>query len=244
MQVPSSKPAWLDGRVAVVTGASRGIGRSTSVELAAAGAHVFAAARTTEKLNDLQDQIEAAGGTATAVRCDVSVPEDVDGLFAAANEIAAPSVLVCCAGAAPRGLVDEMPVADFNRAITVNLTGTYLCCRLAIANMKKAGGGKIITFSSLSGVYATEKFPGLAAYNASKAGVVGLTEGIAVEGKPHGISAVCISPGAVDTQMLKEANPDLKAGLSADDVGRLVAVLLHDSLVPISGANVPLFSNL
>ena len=80
--------------------------------------------------------------------------------------------------------------------------------------MRQAEQGRIVTISSLSGVYATEKFPGLAAYNVSKYGVIGLTEAIAVEGKEHGISAICLSPGAVDTEMLRRANPALRPGLT------------------------------
>jgi len=92
-------------------------------------------------------------------------------------------------------------------------------------------------------VYATEKFPGLAAYNVSKYGVIGLTEAIAVEGKEHGISAICLSPGAVDTEMLRRANPALRPGLTADDVADLIVALLDTRLAPASGANIPLFSN-
>jgi NAD(P)-dependent dehydrogenase (short-subunit alcohol dehydrogenase family) len=109
--------------------------------------------------------------------------------------------------------------------------------------MRDAGEGRIVNIASLSGVYATEKFPGLAAYNVSKYGVIGLTEAIAVEGKAHGISAICISPGAVDTQMLRQANPDLRPGLTPGQVGELIVALLDGGLVPASGANIPLFSN-
>jgi len=235
---------WLAGRVAIVTGASRGIGRATAGALASAGAVVVAAARSKDKLEELQAEITRGGNNATAVGCDVSDPDQVQALFDIASQKGEPAVLVCSAGIAPRGLIDETPVSEFERTIAVNLTGTFLCCRLAMQAMKRAGSGKIVTISSLSGVYATEKFPGLAAYNASKAAVVGLTEGIAVEGKPYGISAICISPGAVDTQMLREANPDLKAGLTPEDVGRLITALLDDALAPVSGANIPLFSNL
>jgi len=134
-------------------------------------------------------------------------------------------------------------VSSHTADVVVNLTGTFLCCRAAFTAMVPAGEGRIITIGSLSGVYATEKFPGLAAYNVSKYGVIGLTEAIAVEGKEHGISAVCLSPGAVDTEMLRRANPALRPGLTPDDVAELIVALLDAPLAPISGANIPLFSN-
>jgi NAD(P)-dependent dehydrogenase (short-subunit alcohol dehydrogenase family) len=109
--------------------------------------------------------------------------------------------------------------------------------------MAGAGEGRIITIGSLSGVYGTEKFPGLAAYNVSKFGVIGLTEAIAVEGKQHGISAVCLSPGAVDTEMLRRANPALRPGLTPQDMATLIVALLDSPLPAVSGANIPLFSN-
>jgi NAD(P)-dependent dehydrogenase (short-subunit alcohol dehydrogenase family) len=109
--------------------------------------------------------------------------------------------------------------------------------------MQSAGEGRIVNIASLSGVYATEKFPGLTAYNASKFGVIGLTESIAVEGKEFGISAICISPGAVDTEMLRRANPELRPGLTPDQVANLIVALLDSPLVAASGANIPLFSN-
>ena len=121
--------------------------------------------------------------------------------------------------------------------------GAFLCCRAAFGAMRAGGGGRIVNIASLSGVYATEKFPGLAAYNVSKYGVIGLTEAIAVEGKPHQISAICLSPGAVDTEMLRRANPDLHPGLTPEDVARLIVALLDSPMVAASGANIPLFSN-
>jgi NAD(P)-dependent dehydrogenase (short-subunit alcohol dehydrogenase family) len=109
--------------------------------------------------------------------------------------------------------------------------------------MRAAGGGRIVNIASLSGVYGTEKFPGLTAYNASKYGVIGLTEAIAVEGKGVGVSAICVSPGAVDTQMLRRANPELRPGMTPDQVANLIVALLDSALVPASGANIALFSN-
>jgi len=131
----------------------------------------------------------------------------------------------------------------WDETLRVNLTGTYLCCRAAFGPMRRAGGGRIVNLASLSGVYATEKFPGLAAYNVSKFGVIGLTEAIAVEGRPHGIVAISLSPGAVDTEMLRRANPQLRAGLTPAQVAELIVGLLDAPIAPASGANIPLFSN-
>jgi len=109
--------------------------------------------------------------------------------------------------------------------------------------MREQGEGRIVNVGSLSGVYATEKFPGLAAYNVSKYGVIGLTEALAVEGKRTGISAICVSPGAVDTEMLRRANPELRPGLTPEQVADLIVALLDGPLIAASGANIPLFSN-
>lgn len=235
---------WLEGRVGIVTGASRGIGRSTAIELAKAGVSVVLASTRGGVLAGVAEEIRAAGGEAAAVECDVSDPAAVENLFNVASGIGRVSVLVCSAGVTIKGAFDALTHEQWQRSLGVNLTGTFLCCRQAFSVMKRSGGGRIVTIASLSGVYATEKFPGLVAYNASKYGVVGVTEALAVEGKPHAISAVCISPGAVDTEMLREAAPHLKPGLGPDDVGRLITGLLSLDLLPASGANLPLFSNL
>jgi len=234
---------WLAGRVAVVTGASRGIGGATAEALAAAGAHVMLAARDREALDAIATRIRRAGGEATPVPTDVSQAADVDRLFAAAGRAGPVAALVCAAGVLTSAPFAETSSEIWEQTLAVNLTGAFLCCRAAFTAMSRAGEGRIVTIASLSGVYATEKFPGLAAYNVSKYGVIGLTEAIAVEGKKHGISAICVSPGAVDTQMLRRANPELRPGLTPGDVAELILALLDSPLAPASGANIPLFSN-
>jgi NAD(P)-dependent dehydrogenase (short-subunit alcohol dehydrogenase family) len=229
--------------VAVVTGASRGIGAATAQVIAAAGAHVVLAARDGEALNAVARRIRDDGGEATAVPTDVSQTGEVDRLFASAEAAGPVGALVCAAGVLTRALFADTTSDTWDRTLAVNLTGSFLCCRAAFTAMRSAGAGRIVTIASLSGVYATEKFPGLTAYNVSKYGIIGLTEGIAVEGKAHGISAICVSPGAVDTQMLREANPDLRPGLTPADVAELIVALLDSPLAPASGANIPLFSN-
>ena len=200
--------------MAVVTGASRGIGRATAEAMAKVGAHVVIAARDRAALDAVCDSIREASGEVTAVRTDVSRAEEVDRLFQVAASIGSPTALVCAAGVLQRVSFEETTNRTWEETLGVNLTGAFLCCRAAFVAMRQAGGGRIVNIGSLSGIYATEKFPGLAAYNVSKYGLVGLTEAIAVEGRPHGISAFCISPGAVDTDMLRRANPDLRPGLT------------------------------
>jgi len=234
---------WLAGRLAIVTGASRGIGAATATAVAAAGAHVVLAARDRQGLDGVAGRIKDAGGQATPLPTDVSDESAVERLFAEAAGMGRLSALVCAAGVLTPALFAETTPAMWRETLEVNLTGAFLCCRAAFTVMAPAGEGRMVNIASLSGVYATEKFPGLAAYNVSKYGVIGLTEAIAVEGKEHGISALCLSPGAVDTEMLRRANPALRPGLTPDDVAELIVALLDSPLAPASGANIPLFSN-
>jgi NAD(P)-dependent dehydrogenase (short-subunit alcohol dehydrogenase family) len=198
------------GEVAVVTGASRGIGRAVAAHLAAEGAQVVAAARTVDALAEL-----AAGTDAVrAVPADVAERSDVDRVFEAAEDLGGCSILVAAAGVLVNAGVEDTTDETWGSTLGVNLTGAFLCSRAAFTQMRGRGGGRIVLVSSLSGVYATEKFPGLLAYNASKHGVVGLMEGLAVEGREHGISAISLSPGAVDTEMLRTATPTSARGCS------------------------------
>ena len=238
-----SPASWLAGRLAVVTGASRGIGAATAGAMAAAGAHVVLAARDQRALDDVAVRIKDAGGQATPMPADVSDEAAVQRLFAGIAAVGQVGALVCAAGVLTPARFAETTSAVWDETLGVNLTGAFLCCRAAFTAMAPAGEGRIVNIGSLSGVYATEKFPGLAAYNVSKYGVIGLTEAIAVEGKEHGISAICLSPGAVDTEMLRRANPALRPGLTPDDVAELIVALLDSRLAPASGANIPLFSN-
>ena len=246
--VPGRQPVgdarhWLAGRVAVVTGASRGIGAAAAEAIAATGAHVILAARDQEAVEATATRIRQAGAAATPVPADVSEPSDVERLFSSARRQGRVTALVCAAGVLTSAPFAETTPDIWDQTLAVNLTGAFLCCQAAFDDMLEAGEGRIVTIGSLSGVYATEKFPGLAAYNVSKYGVIGLTEAIAVEGRAHGISAICVSPGAVDTEMLKRANPNLRPGLTPGDVGALIVALLDNPLAPASGANIPLFSN-
>jgi NAD(P)-dependent dehydrogenase (short-subunit alcohol dehydrogenase family) len=235
--------SWLKGRVAVITGAGKGIGRATAEAIAQAGAHVVVAARTAIQVEEVAASIRKEGGAATAVAVDVGRAADVDRLYEVASGVGPPTALVCAAAILHKVAFDETSQKIWDETIRINLTGAFLCCRKAFPVMREAGGGRIVNLASLSGIYGTEKFPGLAAYNVSKYGVIGLTEALAVEGRPYGISAICISPGAVETEMLRRANPQLRASLTPSQVGALIVSLLEGPVVAASGANIPLFSN-
>ena len=174
---------WLAGRVALVTGASRGIGAATAAAVAAAGAHVVLAARDGAALDRVAGRIRGAGGQATPVPTDVSDEAAVGRLFAEVERVGPLGALVCAAGVLTPAPFVGTTSALWHETLGVNLTGTFLCCRAAFNAMAAADGGRIINIASLSGVYATEKFPGLAAYNVSKYGVIGLTEAVAVRAR-------------------------------------------------------------
>ncbi|HZS13047.1 MAG TPA: SDR family oxidoreductase [Candidatus Dormibacteraeota bacterium] len=225
--------------VAVVTGAGSGIGRAVANRLAAGGMEVLAAGRTPATLAETA----ALHPGITPLLADVSNVEDVERLTATAAERGRLRAWVNCAA-----VVEPAPFADldperWDRTLDVNLRGTYLCCRAAFTAMRAGGGGAILNVASLSGVPNVEKFPGNTAYNVSKAGVVALSEAVALEGREHGVRCICLSPGAVDTAMLRRAAPHLNPGVKPDDVAAIVAFLLSDAAAPLTGVNIPIFSN-
>jgi NAD(P)-dependent dehydrogenase (short-subunit alcohol dehydrogenase family) len=240
----------LTDRVAIITGAGRGIGRATARLFAREGARVVLFSRTASQLTEVASEITSEGGKegqeeqALVVVGDVSREEDVAALFQQVNHACGRvDILVNCAGIVAVRPFVEMDVATWDSVIGVNLRGTFLCCLEAFQLMAVQQQGVIINFSSLSGVKGVEKFPGLSAYNVSKAGVAGLTEILAVEGKPYNIRVCAVSPGAVETAMLHEAAPHLKAGMTPDDMAEILLFLASDAGRMLSGSNIEIFSN-
>lgn len=234
----------LAGQVAIITGASRGIGRAAALAFAAEGASVVLAARDANALTATADAIVAAGGRALAVAMDVASEADVAALFAATEATYGPvTILVNAAGAVANRPFVEMDTTTWDTVINTNLRGTFLCCRAAFQTMQAHGGGVIVNFSSLSGVPKVEKFPGMSAYIVSKFGVAGLSEILAVEGRPHNIRVIAVSPGAVDTEMLRQAAPHLKAGMTPEQMARILVFLVGPDAAPLSGTNLELYTN-
>jgi NAD(P)-dependent dehydrogenase (short-subunit alcohol dehydrogenase family) len=243
-QRPSAASGKLAGKVALVTGASRGIGGAAAQLFAAEDAAVVLAARDTDALNANVRAIEAAGGRALAVVTDVADEANVAALFArTAAEFGPVDILVNAAGAVANVPFERMDLATWEGVLGTNLRGTFLCCREAFRAMIPRGGGVIVNFSSLSGVPKVEKFPGLSAYVVSKFGVAGLSEILAVEGRPHNIRVVAVSPGAVDTEMLRQAAPHLKAGMTPEQMARILLFLVGPDAAPLHGTNLEIYSN-
>ena len=240
----STSSRTLAGEVAIITGASRGIGRAAALAFAAEGASVVLAARDANALTATADAIAAEGGRALAVAMDVASEADVAALFAATEATYGPvTILVNAAGAVANRPFVEMDTTTWDTVINTNLRGTFLCCRAAFQTMQAHGGGVIVNFSSLSGVPKVEKFPGMSAYIVSKFGVAGLSEILAVEGRPHNIRVIAVSPGAVDTEMLRQAAPHLKAGMTPEQMARILVFLVGPDAAPLSGTNLELYTN-
>ena len=224
---------------AVVTGAGRGIGAAIARRLARDGYQVVAAARTQA------DVVGVAGRTegVTALQGDVAEADDVERMADAASELGRLSVWVNNAAVLEQTPFSELTPEIWREVLKVDLDGVFLGCRAAFGRFRRTGGGVIVNLASLSGVANVEKFPGLTAYNVAKAGVIALTEAVALEGREHGIRCVCVSPGAVDTALLQKAAPHLRAGMTPDDLAAIVAWLVTPEAAPLSGTNIPIFSN-
>lgn len=236
----------LAGRVALVTGAASGIGRAIAVGVARAGAAVVCADVADESLATTVAAIEAAAGAAIAVVADVSKKSDVKAAVAAGeHKFGRLDGVVACAAIHPRTEPGEIDLDSWQRVMAVNLTGTYLTCRCAVDAMRRAGGGSIVTISSIGA--ERPSYPASEGYHASKGGVVSLTYAMAVRYGGAGIRVNCIAPGFVDTPMtqigerspeairqLRSRIPLRRAGVPEDFAGPAV-FLLSDASSYITG---------
>jgi 3-oxoacyl-[acyl-carrier protein] reductase len=189
----------LEGRTALVTGASQGIGRACAIELAKAGARVALAARNEQKLAEVAAEIAAAGGTAHAFAIDIGSEDSIKaGAKAALAHFGSIEILVNNAGITKDGLMLRMKRADWDAVLSTNLTGTFLLTQAVVSSMLKARWGRIINISSVVGETGQA---GQANYAASKAGLIGLTKSLARELASRGITANAVAPGYIETAM-------------------------------------------
>ncbi|MBU3995203.1 MAG: SDR family oxidoreductase [Actinobacteria bacterium] len=190
----------MTGKVAVVTGGGRGNGEAIARRLAQAGAHVVIGDINADDLARVVADIEREGGKATGRICDVSDPDQVEALFQAADELGGPNAVVAQAGAVLEATLESIEPDAWDRFMSVDVKGTYLCVRAAIPRMRALGGGSIVT---MSGTYAYLPEKGVAAQAAAKAAIMGMTKAVAVEVGPDNIRVNCIVPGYIETPLVK-----------------------------------------
>lgn len=224
-----SKP--FQDQVCLITGASRGIGAASALLFAKQNAKVVLVSRTESELLETARRIEqeTQNRTLLPLVADVSQEAAVIELFEKTRQ-AFGSVQILVNNAAILEVADfiDYPTALWDQTMAVNLRGAFLCAREAFRHMR-GGGGAIVNLSSLGGIRSTLKFKGFSAYVASKHGIVGLTESLAVEGKEWGIRVNGIAPGAVETAMLRRAAPFLQTKTTPEDIAKIILFLCDES---------------
>lgn len=236
----------LEGKVAVITGGTFGIGESTAKLFSKEGAKVVIAARNEEKGSMVVKDIKDSGGEALFVKTDVSKEKDIQNLIEQTVETYGKvDILFANAGVGGMSNVDDLCLDEWNHTINVDLTGVFLSNKYAIAEMKKTGGGSIINCASILGHVGQ---PAVAAYSAAKGGVVNMTRTLAVENAKHGIRVNAVCPGYVVTNILDGLSEEMLEELkSLHPIGRLgkpeeiayaVLFLASDEASFVTGANL------
>jgi 3-oxoacyl-[acyl-carrier protein] reductase len=233
----------LQDRVALVTGASQGIGRAIALELAAQGATVALAARSEDKLQAVAEEIRAAGGTAECFALDIASDESIKTTTKAVlAKLSKIDVLVNNAGITKDGLMLRMKRQDWDDVLTTNLTGSFLLTQVVAAAMLRARYGRIINITSVVGQTGQA---GQVNYSASKAGMIGMTRSLARELGSRSITVNAVAPGYIETPMTAVLNDEQRAAMLKDvplnrpgtdaDVAHAVAFLASDKAAYITG---------
>ena len=230
----------FEGRVAIVTGASSGIGLSTAEMLVERGALVAVFARSEKRLEQIAarrpDRILAVAG-------DVADPAAIDGLFTMVeSRFGDCDLLVNNAGMVSQSVFVDTTVEEWDRVFDVNVRGVFYPSKRALIKMLRNRRGTIVNVSSISGIVGTEKFPRMVSYCASKAAVIALTEALAAEIRDQGVRVNCVSPGSVDTAMLARSSPGTRPDMSPAQVAETILFLASDRSAPINGQNLHVFS--
>jgi len=219
-------PGRLEGKVAIVTGAGRGIGKAIAVSLGAEGAAVVLASRTKDSLCETARAVEAAGGKAVVVPTDVADEEAIKNLVAVTKkQLGRLDILVNNAGVVHSSPLEHTATEDWDRCMTINARGPFILCREAIPMLRDADRGYIINMCSFVGVRA---YPNQSAYGASKHALRGMSMALAQELRADNIRVHVICPGGVATDMIKDVRPELKSEdlMTPDEIAELVLYLV------------------
>ncbi|MFN2238075.1 MAG: SDR family NAD(P)-dependent oxidoreductase [Thermoanaerobaculia bacterium] len=228
----------FEGKTILIVGASSGIGRRAAERFLAAGARVGAMARREGALRELA----AGSDRALVLPGDASRSEDVERCVAALEARFGPAEILLTSP----GLVDPRPIvetsdAQWEASIAANLHAVFRPVRRVLPAMLERGRGAIVLVASISGVSGSSKFPGLVPYAASKAAVIGFAEALAAEVGPRGVRVNALSPGSVDTEMLRAAAPDAVPVMTTDEVAEAILFLSSERSRPIQGQNLHLY---
>ncbi len=232
------------GRVAIVTGGGRGIGRAVALRLANEGANVAISYRSNDSTaEEVAQEIRAAGTLCEIFKGDVASPEDVDALFSGVRDsFGQIDILVNNAGLTRDNLMMRMRESEFDEVLRTNLKGTYLCTRAALRPMIRARWGRIVNISSVVGLVGNA---GQANYAASKAGIIGFTKSVAREVAQRGITANVVAPGYVETELTRSLPDDVKDQIKgqvpagrfgeAEEVAEVIAFLAGEGAGYVTG---------
>ena len=220
----------LTGATTVVTGASAGIGEATAVALARRGARVVLAARRIERLHALSDRITAAGGSALAVRCDVTDAEQVDALPRVVQEAFGPcDVLVNNAGIPGGGALAGLSYRQIDEVVRTNLLGTMYCTRAFWPGLLERRRGHVVNVASLAGRFAA---PGASVYTATKHAVVGWSEALSYEGEPHGVLVTAVNPWFVETEGFPQEGLPRRVVMRPERVAEAIVRVVREGIAP------------
>jgi len=234
----------LAGKIAIVTGAARGLGKSTAEILSKRGAHVIVADRDFGPATVVADSIAAQGVKATPMELDVASTEQVNtGFQRLIEQFGTIHILVNNAGIGDFVSFPEITPEKWDRMLNIHLKGTFNCCQAVLLSMREQKYGKIVNVSSVAGKRGD--FSGNAHYTAAKAGIIGLTKSLAGYAAPFGINVNAVAPGLVATELTDEMSPEWKATTIAripagrlgrpDEIGRAIAFLASDDASYIFG---------
>lgn len=232
-----TSPARLSGKVALFTGASRGIGRAIARALAEEGAAVAVLSTRLDRSGPVAEALRATGARAHAVAADVASPEALDAALAEVrDELGGVDVLVNNAGIALRRPLEETADTDFERVLAVNLAGPFYLARRLLPAMVARGWGRLVNVSSISGTLGTA---GMTAYCASKWGLNGLTRALAEEVRGQGVLVAAVLPGSTDTEMLEGSG--FTPRMTPEEVAKVVRFLCAEAPLAMSGSLVEVF---